>query len=60
MLAMVADKAYESVEDCCGKLIQTREVVRPDKDIAERYEKQYQKYREIYPTVKQLYKTLRK
>lgn len=60
MLAMVADKAYESVEECCSKLIHTRETVKPDKKIAERYEKQYQKYREIYPTVKQLYKTLRK
>ena len=58
MLAMVADGAYENVQTCVDALVGTRGSVVPDKNIAARYEAQYQKFKEIYPAVKQIYKVL--
>ena len=59
MLAMVGCGAYESVADCASRLVRVRETVEPKPEIAARYEKQYQKYHCIYPTMKDLFKELK-
>ena len=59
MLAMVGTGAYKNVRECCDALISVKETVKPDPEIAARYESQYQKYKKIYPCVKELYKDLK-
>ena len=59
MLAMVGDGAYPSVEACADALVRTAKVVEPDPDIAARYEAQYQKYRRLYPALKDTFAALR-
>ena len=59
MLAMVGCGEYESVKACADALVSTTGCVEPDPEIAARYEEKYQKFREIYPAVKALYKKLR-
>lgn len=55
MLAMVGSGAYESVQACADALVFTAQVVEPDPEIAARYEEKYQKFRKIYPAVKELF-----
>ena len=59
MLAMVGCGEYTSVLECAEKLIAKKSAVYPDKEIVARYEKQYKKYKEIYPAVKELYGVLK-
>ena len=59
MLAMVGTGAYESVSACADALCRVRETVTPDPEIAARYEAQYRKFREIYPTVKNLFQKIK-
>ena len=58
ILAAVACGEYVSVEEAAGKLVQVTETVSPDPEIAARYEAQYQRFRTIYPTVKELFPKL--
>ncbi|MBR3503239.1 MAG: xylulokinase [Clostridia bacterium] len=59
MLAMVGCGAYDSVKACADALISTKAVVEPDPAIAARYEAQYQKFRKIYPALKDVFPALR-
>ena len=59
MLSMVGCGEYKTVNECAHALVETKEVIMPDKDIASRYEMQYNKFRRIYPSVKELFKTLK-
>ena len=59
MLAMVCDGLYESVEACADKLVKIKAFEEADEEISKRYEEKYQKYKKIYPAVKQLFKDLR-
>ena len=58
MLAMVGCGLYGSVKDCADALVTVRETVQPDPEIAARYEKQYQRFCDIYPTLKPLFAKL--
>ena len=58
MLAMVGCGLYGSVKACADALVTVRETVQPDPEIAARYEKQYQHFRDIYPTLKPLFAKL--
>ena len=58
MLAMVGCGAYGSVEACADALVRTKETVKPDSAIAARYEAQYQKFRAIYPALKDVFPKL--
>ena len=53
MLAAVADGTFASVEAAAAKIVK---VVEPE--IAEKYETQYRKFVQIYPTVKVLFPKL--
>ena len=58
MLAMVACGAFASVAEACGKLVRVSETVRPDPELAARYEARYQQFRRIYPACKTLFPSL--
>ena len=59
MLAMVGTGEYNTMQDCVDKLVAVKEVIYPQAEIVERYEKQYAKFAEIYPSMKELYKKLK-
>lgn len=60
MLAMVCCGKYASVIDAAKALIHVKATVEPDKELAERYEKKYQQFKQIYPANKELFKLLAK
>lgn len=55
ILAAVACEEYASVNDAVKKLVSITEKVVPDKKIAERYERRYQTFRKLYPTLKSIF-----
>lgn len=55
MLAAVACGEYASVEEIAEKMVHVNATLKPDPEIAARYEAQYQKFLQIYPTVKALF-----
>jgi len=57
ILAMVASGEFASVQECVNCEIKER--IKPDKNIAERYEKKYKKFSKLYPNLKNLYKEIR-
>ncbi len=60
MLAMVACGAYPTVQAACDALICVASTVKPDPEIAARYEARYAEYRKIYPALKTVFKELAK
>ena len=59
MLAMVGCGVYPTVQACAEALVRVTDTVEPDKELAERYEEQYRKFRLIYPTLKSLFPKLK-
>ena len=59
MLAMVGCGEYRSVADCADALVKVKAVVQPDPEITARYEAQYQKFRRIYPALKDVFPKIR-
>ncbi len=60
MLAMVGDGAYMSLDECTDKFIKEKEIIYPDQEIATRYQRQYEKYKKLYPTMKELFQELKR
>ncbi|MCU6735019.1 xylulokinase [Diplocloster agilis] len=58
ILAAVANKEFESVEDAAEKLIRITATIEPDPETVELYEERYQKFRKIYPGLKNIYKEI--
>ena len=58
MLAAVACGEYADVKDAAHRLVHVVNTVRPDPAIRDRYEAQYQKFRQIYPAMKALFPVL--
>lgn len=58
ILAAVACKEFESIEDAVNKLVKVTETIEPEKKLVEKYEDRYNKFIKIYPTVKKLYDEL--
>ena len=58
ILAAVACGEFASVEEAAAKLVKVTETVRPDPELTGRYEEQYQRFRRIYPAVKELFPKL--
>ena len=44
--------AYDSVESASLKLSKEKMVIKPQKELAEKYDKNYQKFKEIYPAMR--------
>ena len=59
ILAMVGAGRFDSVKTATDRLFKTKETVRPDRELAALYADRYEKYRKIYPAVKELYKTIK-
>lgn len=59
MLAAVACGEYDSVEDAARKIVRVRETVEPDLELAAKYERRYQQFKEIYPACRELFRRLR-
>ena len=55
MLAMVACGEYESVKAACERIVHVASTVRPEPELAAKYEKRYQQFQKIYPACKQLF-----
>ena len=55
ILAAVACGEYVSVQEAADKLVKVVDIVEPDAEIAKRYEERYQKFRKIYPAVKEIF-----
>ena len=55
ILAAVACGEYASVEEAAGRLVHVNGTVEPDPEIAARYEKKYQVFRQLYPALKNIF-----
>lgn len=55
MLAMVACGEYASVQEAAKAICKVKEVIKPDKTLVKKYEKQYDKFKEIYPALKPVF-----
>lgn len=58
ILAAVACGEYESVERAAEKLVEVVDTVEPEAALTEKYEERYQKFKSIYPSLKDLFKEL--
>lgn len=59
ILAAVACQEYASVQEAAGKLVKVGDTVEPDPKLAAKYEARYQQFKQIYPTVKELFPKLK-
>lgn len=55
MLAMTACGAYDSVGAAAEAIVKVSDTVCPKKEIAERYEKKYKVFKEIYPALRDVF-----
>ena len=58
MLAMVACGEYPDVKAIAEQFVKVTRVEKPDPELAALYEDRYQRFRAIYPSVKELFRTL--
>ncbi len=59
MLAMVGCGEFADVKECANAFVKLKNKITPDAQIVERYETQYKKFKEIYPTLKNLFKIIK-
>ena len=59
LLSMTAYKEYENISVCTEKLIKKSDSVKPEKELMEKYEGKYNKFKIIYPALKNVYKELK-
>ena len=59
MLAMVASGEYKTVNEVAKHLTSVSCVIKPEPELAQKYEKKYQKFRKIYPACKNLFAELK-
>ena len=55
MLAAVGCGEYPDVETIAKKVVKVVDTVEPEPELVAKYEERYQKFRKIYPTVKELF-----
>lgn len=59
MLAAVANKEYTSVEEAAEKIVKVIDTIEPTDDLVQKYEVKYNKFKQIYPTVKDLFDVIK-
>lgn len=59
ILAAVGCGEYESVEDAAKSIIKIKEKIKPEADLVVKYEEKYQKFKKIYPALKDVFKKIR-
>ena len=55
MLAAVACGEYPSVEEAARAIVEIVDTVEPKPELAEKYEKKYRVFKEIYPALKDVF-----
>lgn len=55
MLAAVGCGVYENVEAAAAKMVKVVDTVEPEAELVAKYEERYQKFRQLYPTMKTLF-----
>lgn len=55
ILAAVGCQEFDSVEEAAKKLVHVVESVEPTPELVEKYEKKYQRFKKIYPALKNFY-----
>ncbi len=58
ILAAVGCGEYGSVEEAAEKLVKVIDTVEPDEELSDKYEERYQKFRKIYPALKETFQKL--
>ena len=58
ILASVACGEFDSVREAAEKLVKVTSTVKPDSELAKRYEERYHAFVKIYPTVKPLFRII--
>ncbi len=58
ILAAVGCKEYESVEQATKTLVKVKESISPETELTEKYNQCYEKFKSIYPAVKELFSEL--
>ena len=58
ILAAVGCGEFASVEEAAEKLVKVVDTVEPEVDLVAKYEERYQKFKQIYPTLKGLFQEL--
>ena len=56
MLAMTGCGEYDTIADCAKELVKYKSSVLPDKEKVSLYSKQYEKYRLLYPALKEFFR----
>ena len=59
ILAAVGCGEYESVEKATKSIIKIKEKIKPEADLVVKYEEKYQKFKKIYPSLKDVFKEIR-
>lgn len=60
ILAMVGCEEYNSVKEACNSLVEISDTVYPDKELTVLYEKKYNKFKKIYPALKEVFADIHK
>ena len=60
ILAMVGCGAFDTVAECVEKFVEIKTTLVPQTEIVARYEKQYNKFKKIYPSMKELFKNIKR
>jgi len=56
--AMVACGAYRDVAEAAAAIVRITETIVPDPALSARYDVQYEKYRKLYPSLKEVFPQL--
>lgn len=59
VLAMVSCGAYPNVQSACDALVRVADTVNPTPEITARYEDRYQRFKKIYPALKNVFPNLK-
>ena len=59
MLAMVGCGEFSNIKECANAFVKIKNTITPDRELSKRYEEQYNKFKEIYPSVKELFKKIK-
>lgn len=59
MLAAVANKEYASVEEAAERIVKVVDTIEPSSELVQKYEEKYNKFKQIYPTVKGLFDVIK-
>jgi xylulokinase len=58
MLAAVGCGVFGSVKEAADAIVKVKETIKPNPEISARYEKRYQIFKSIYPSLKSIYKMI--